>query len=80
MNRLFDQLDVVKLLKTIKTNKIITHSYVNARQRALVALQRTDVITSCSSDTESSEGNDNNLALQPQEEKIFKVFAMGKLM
>lgn len=65
------------LLKAIKTLKIVISNSLTIRQRALVDLQRTDVITSCSSETEESDHA--GLQMMGHAKPMVRVFGLGKL-
>jgi len=76
VNRYFKELDIIKILKTIRASKLLFKSLMNTRERILLQMQRAQVVSSCSDDKNTSNDDVKDLgSIDP----LSRVWALGKI-
>lgn len=76
VNRYFKELDIIKILKTIRASKLMFKSFMNTRERILLQMQRTQVVSSDSDDGSTSNEDVKDLGSR---NPLVRVWALGRV-
>lgn len=78
VNKYYDNLDVVKLLKSVRLSKVLMQSTLTRRQQLLLHFQRQNLLDTAE---DSSEGDDQQAIIKDleHEKPMIRIFALGKI-
>jgi len=77
--RYFEEMDIVKILRTNRISKMVFRSTLEPEDRLLLQIQRSQVISSDSSDEVLTDNADTIAQMDHEDEPMVRMFALGKV-
>ena len=74
-----NELDVVRILKTLRRFKMYAQAMLSQKHRLLLKFQRQNLIETSSSSSDSDDNNYDELGLMENENPLIKLVTFGKI-